>query len=194
MTAHCHHLLLLKHREDKTHKKTTKKKTKKGEGAYLQALVLPSHFWFPLLLSRFCTFVSSAFSWHLLLFKWKKKKTQRKKKNCRKQKICKEGKELTFKLLLYPFILGSYFCLLASTLSFQALSLCIFLFSNRRRKKKHKEKKTIEKKKKCKEGKELTSSQIEEKKKHKGRKNHREEKKCKEGRELTFLLSLLHLG
>jgi hypothetical protein len=124
-TTMCCCVFLLKHREDKTHKKTTKKiprkrkeltfkfplcpltfgsrfypptfalpfqifslgifffsnKKKKHthtqrrknmqikEGAYLQAPILPSHFWLPLLPFRFCTFVSSVFSWDLLLFK-----------------------------------------------------------------------------------------------------------------------------
>jgi hypothetical protein len=42
---------LLKHKKDKTHKKTTKK-TKRREGAYLQALALPFHFW--LLVEHLC--------------------------------------------------------------------------------------------------------------------------------------------
>jgi hypothetical protein len=44
----------------KNHKE--KKKCKKREGAYLQALVLPFHFWLSFLPSHFCTFISSAFS------------------------------------------------------------------------------------------------------------------------------------
>jgi hypothetical protein len=58
---YCRCLLLLKHREDKTRKKTTKK-TKKREGAYLQALALPFHFLLLLLASRFYPSVSSALS------------------------------------------------------------------------------------------------------------------------------------
>jgi len=71
----------------------------------------------------------------------------------RKEKKCREGKELSFKLLLYPFTLCSCFCPLASTCLFQTLSHGIFFFLNRL--KKNKEKKTIEKKK-CREGKEFT--------------------------------------
>jgi hypothetical protein len=44
--------------------------------------------------SYFCPFVSSAFSWHLLLLKRKQKHTHTKKKKC------KEGRDLTFLLLL----------------------------------------------------------------------------------------------
>jgi len=62
----------------------------------------------------------------------------------RKEKKCREGKELSFKLLLYPFTLCSCFCPLASTCLFQTLSHGIFFFLNRL--KKNKEKKTIEKK------------------------------------------------
>jgi hypothetical protein len=60
--AHCFRFLLLKHKENKTHKKTTTKKTRRREGAYLQTPALSSHFWLPLLPSYFCTFVSSVFS------------------------------------------------------------------------------------------------------------------------------------
>ncbi len=45
---------------EKKHKE--KKICKKREGAYLQALVLPFHFWLSFLPSHFCTFISSAFS------------------------------------------------------------------------------------------------------------------------------------
>jgi hypothetical protein len=45
-------------------KKNHRKKyiCRKREGAYLQALVLPFHFWFSFLPSHFCIFISSAFS------------------------------------------------------------------------------------------------------------------------------------
>jgi len=95
----------------------------------------------------------------------RKEKKRKEKKNDKEEKKCREGKEVTFKLLLYPFIFSSYFCLLASALSFQAFSPDIFFFSNRRKKKKNTKKK-----------------------------KHREKKKCRKGRELTFLLSRLHLG
>jgi len=82
-TLLCHHLLLRQRKEGhgvvfffffsniKKIKHTRKqlKKTKRREGVYLQAPVLPSHFWFLLLPFRFCTSVSCAFSWHLLPFK-----------------------------------------------------------------------------------------------------------------------------
>jgi preprotein translocase subunit YajC len=80
----------------------------------------------------------------------RKKKTQR-KKNHIEEKKCKEGRELTFKLPLYPLIFGSWLCLLVSAFLFQTFSFSIFFFSNKRkRKKKHREEK------KCRKGKELT--------------------------------------
>jgi hypothetical protein len=67
------------------------------EGDYIQAPTMPSHFWLLLLPSYFYPFVSSVFSWHLLLLKQKKRKTNTKgKKNHRKEKKCREEKELTF--------------------------------------------------------------------------------------------------
>jgi hypothetical protein len=74
--AHCCRFLLPKHKEDKTHKKTTKKNQEKGGS-------LPSNFQCALsfLPSHFCTSILNAFSWHLLLFKQKKRKEiQRKEK------------------------------------------------------------------------------------------------------------------
>jgi hypothetical protein len=72
--AHCHCLLFLKHKEDKTHKKRTKKKTKRREGASLQIPALPFHFWLLLL----------PFYFKCFLFKHKKKKPIRKKRNAEK--------------------------------------------------------------------------------------------------------------
>ncbi len=57
-TSHCRHLLLLKHKEDKTHNT----KTKRREGAYLQAPAMPSHFWFLLLPFYFKRFLLTSFS------------------------------------------------------------------------------------------------------------------------------------
>jgi hypothetical protein len=74
MMTLCHQLLLLKHRKNKTHKKTTKK-------------------------------------------------------------IPREGREVTFKLSLCPFIFGFRFCTPAFALPFQVLSHGIFFFSNTRGKK-----------------------------------------------------------
>ncbi len=135
------------------------------------------------------------------------------KKNHREEKKCREGKELSFKLLLCHVTFGSCFCPPGSTLLFQTLFPNIFFFSNRRKEKKPKEKNHRKKKMERKEGAYLQAfalpfhfwlllltscfypfissnfsliyscSQAKEKK-----------RKCKKGRELTFLLSLLHLG
>jgi hypothetical protein len=191
MTAHCRRLLLLKHREDKTHKNTTKRIQEKGRSlpsssrfalslltpastflllhfrfkCFLLASSsfqthkkqntqknqkkggsLPFHFWLPFLPFCFFISVSSTFLWHLLLLEQKIKKTHKDKKNHEEEKICREGRELTFKLLLCPLIFGSYFYPLIFALSFQMISPNIFFFSNRRkkkiqRKKNHREKK-----------------------------------------------------
>jgi hypothetical protein len=81
--AHCCHLFLLKHKEDKTHKKTTKK-TKKREGTYFQTLALPFHFWFPLLPFCFKHFLLASSSFQAEEKKTKKKKTIEKKRNAKK--------------------------------------------------------------------------------------------------------------
>jgi hypothetical protein len=66
-------------------KKKKKKRLQRKDGAFLQAPNLPSHFWFPLLPSHFCSFVSNALFSHLLLLKQKKKKENiEKKKNAKK--------------------------------------------------------------------------------------------------------------
>jgi hypothetical protein len=147
---HCLFLLMLRHREEgddnlffsntkKTeHMKTTKKKFKTKEGAYLQTPALP---FYPLAFA----FLFQALSLAIFLFSnRRKKKTQRKKK-------CTEGRELTFKLLFYLLIFGSYFCSLVFDLSFQALSPGIF--SSRRKEKKRK----TQRKKNHREGKKLQS-------------------------------------
>jgi hypothetical protein len=77
--THCHHLLH-KYKEDKTHKKTTKKKTNRREGTYLQALTLPFHFWLSLLLFYFKRFLMASFSSQT---EGKKKKNHREKKKCK---------------------------------------------------------------------------------------------------------------
>jgi len=106
MTTHCHCLLILKHKKNKTHKKTTKNKTKKRERAYLQAPTLPFHFWFPLLPFYFKCFLLASFS-----SQTKEKKRKTKKKNHREEKKCKEGREFSFKLPLCPVTFNSRFCL-----------------------------------------------------------------------------------
>jgi hypothetical protein len=107
--------------------------------------------------------LTHAFAFSLLHFRFKcfllafsssqaKEKKTQKKKNHKEAKICREGKELTFKLPLYPLTFGSYFCPPAFALPFQAFFLGIFFFSSRRKDKKHKEKKTVEKKKNVEKG------------------------------------------
>jgi hypothetical protein len=68
-TSHFRHLLLFKHKEDKTHKKTTKRKPKEG-----RELTFKLPLCFLTFGSRFYPSVSNAFSWHLLLLKQKKRK------------------------------------------------------------------------------------------------------------------------
>jgi hypothetical protein len=80
----------------------------------------------PLLHFRFKHFLLASSSSQV-----EEKKKNTKKKNHSEENKCREGKELTFKLLFYPFIFGSYFCPPVFALSFQALSLNIFFFSNR---------------------------------------------------------------
>jgi hypothetical protein len=66
-----HHLLLLEHIEDKTCKKTTKKKTKRRKRVDLQTPALPSHFWLSLLpfcLKCFVLVATSALSLLALSF------------------------------------------------------------------------------------------------------------------------------
>jgi hypothetical protein len=69
MTTHCRHFFLFKHKEDKTHKKTTKKKPREGKELTFKLLLYPLTFG-----SRFYPSISNASSWHIFLFKQKKKK------------------------------------------------------------------------------------------------------------------------
>ncbi len=67
------------------------------EGAYLQTLVLPSHFWLPFLASYFFPFVSSIFSLASSSFQTKEKKRKHKeKKTIEKKKNAKKGGSLPF--------------------------------------------------------------------------------------------------
>jgi hypothetical protein len=116
--AHCCRLLLLKHKEGKTHKKTKKQNTNKREGIYFQILVMPSHFWLPLLPFCFKRFLLASSS----------SQVEKKKKKKRKKKKCKKGRELSFKLLLCGFTFGSCFCPPTSALLFQTLSPSIFFY------------------------------------------------------------------
>jgi len=81
------------------------------------------------------------FSLGIFSFSSKRKKKHKEKKNHRKEKKCKNERELTFKLLLYLLIFGSHTCPPTFALPFQALSPCIFFFSNKRKEKKHIKKK-----------------------------------------------------
>jgi hypothetical protein len=116
--------------------------------------------------SHFCpptsTLLFQTFSPGIFFFS---RKTQR-KRNLKKENKCREGKEISFKLSLYPLIFGSRFCPLTSSLLFQTFFHGIFFFSS---KKKNKEENHREEKK-CKEGREL-----------------------RERKELTFKLSLCPL-
>jgi len=55
------------------------------------------------------------------------------KKKTIEEKKCREGKELSFKLPLYPFTFGSYFYPPISPLLFQTFSLGTFFFSSIRK-------------------------------------------------------------
>jgi hypothetical protein len=121
------------------------------EGAYFQALALPSHFWFLLLPSRFCTFVSSAFSWHLILLKQKKRKNTKKKKVIENKKYAKMGGSLPSSFHSVLSFLALVFALLLLPFHFKHFLLTFFFPSNKR-KKKHKEKKIVEKKKNVEKG------------------------------------------
>jgi len=94
--AHCFRFLLLKHKENKTHKKTTTKKTRRREGAYLQTPTLPSHFWLPLLHFRFKCFFLASFSSQIKKIKIK---TIEQKINVEKGKSLPSRSCSTFSLL-----------------------------------------------------------------------------------------------
>jgi len=66
------------------------------EGAFFQALVLPSHFWLPLLASYFCPFVSSTFSLESSSEAEEKKKENKEKKTIEKKKSVEKGRSLPF--------------------------------------------------------------------------------------------------
>jgi hypothetical protein len=75
----------------------------------------------------------------------KKKKTQR-KKNHREEKTCKEGKELTFKLLLCPLTFDFCFCFLVLHFHFKCFILTSSFYQVEEKKKNHREKKICRKK------------------------------------------------
>jgi hypothetical protein len=150
------------HRRQKTQKKT-KKETKTKQGTYLQALILPSHFWLSLLPSRFCTSISSVFLWHLLLFKQKILKKHKEQKPIEKKKYVEKGGSL---------LSSSHFAfsLLAPASTLPLLHFCFkcFLLTS-------------------------SSQAEKKKKNTKKKKTHREKKICKKRRELTFKLPLYPL-
>jgi len=105
------------------------------EGAYLQTLVLPSHFWLPLLASCFYPFVSNVFSLAFFSSQAKeKKKKHKEKKTIEKKKNAEKGGSLPFfscfyiwdetLLLLSPFHIPS-------TLSFPPSSSLVFHVSSK---------------------------------------------------------------
>ncbi len=122
-TLLCHHLLFRQRKKGhgvvfffffsntkkiKHTRKQLKKNQKKGGSLPLSSrfafslLVLASAF--PFLHFHFMCFLLASSSFQVV----RKKKTQR-KKNHREEKTCKEGKELTFKLLLCPLTFDSRF-------------------------------------------------------------------------------------
>jgi len=65
----------------------------------------------------------------------------KRKETHRDEKKCREGKELSFKLPLFPLTFGSCFCPPTFALLFQMLFLGIFFFSSIRKLKKTQRKK-----------------------------------------------------
>jgi hypothetical protein len=137
-----------------------KEKTKRKEGAYLQAPVLPSHFWFLLLPSHFYPFVLNGFSFIYFSSQVEEmKKKTKKKKTIEKKKNAEKGRS-------FPLSSCSAMSLLALASALLVLPFCFkhfFLTSS--------------------------SSQTEEKKKNQ-RKKTIEKKKWRERKEFTFKLSL----
>jgi hypothetical protein len=121
-------LLLLKHRKDKTYKETTKKKPREGREFTFKLSVCPF-----ILNSWFCRFVSSTFSWHLLLLK-QKKREHKENKNHRKLKKTEKGKSLLFFFCFYiwdeAFLLPSSLHI-HSTLSSPPSSSLVFHVSSK---------------------------------------------------------------
>jgi hypothetical protein len=137
--------------EKTKHIRKQQKETKRRKGTYLQAPTLPSHFWFLLLPSRFCTSISSAFSPNIFFSKTKEKK------NINKKKFAEKGRSL-------PSSSHSAFSFLAPASGLPLLHFhfkCFLLasfFSQVEEKKNTKKKKTIEKKKNAEKGGSLPSS------------------------------------
>jgi preprotein translocase subunit YajC len=117
------------------------------------------------------------------IFFFQAEKKPQRKKNHKKEKICKEGRELTFKLLLCPLTFGSCFCLFVFAFLFQVLSPGIFFFLSKRKEKE--KKKTHREKKNAEKGRSLPSSSCSTLSFFAFASAHLL---------LPFLLSLLHLG
>ncbi len=106
------------------HTRKEHKKTKRREGAYLQAPTLPS------LLAATFTLLFQTFFHDIFFFSNKRKEKQKqRKKNHRKENKCRERRELSFKLALCLLTFGSHFC---PSVSIQTLSLGIFFFSSKK--------------------------------------------------------------
>jgi hypothetical protein len=118
--------------EEKNKKKKTIEKKKKGK-SFLSSSYSASHFCL-----HFYPFVSNFFSWHLNLFKQKRKK-QKEKKTIEKKKM--QRRKEASKLPLDPLTFGFRFYPRVSTLLLQTLSDGIFSFSSKRKEKKNKGKK-----------------------------------------------------
>jgi len=136
-TLLCHHLLLRQRKEGhvvvfffffsntkkiKHTRKQLKQNQKKGGSLpsssrfAFSLLVLASAFLF--LHFRFMCFLLASFSFQVV-----RKKKHKEKKNRREEKTCKEGKELTFKLLLCPLTFDSRFCFLVLHFHFKCFIL-----------------------------------------------------------------------
>ncbi len=124
-------------------RKQLKKNQKKGGSLTSSShlafsfLVLASAF--PFLHFRFMCFLLTSSSFQVV-----RKKKHKEKKNHREEKTCKEGKELTFKLLLCPLTFDSRFCFLVLHFHFKCFILTSYFYQVEVKKKK------TTKKKKCK--------------------------------------------
>jgi hypothetical protein len=112
------------------------------EGAFFQALALPSHFLFLLLPSHFCPSISNAFSQHLFLLKYKKRK-----KIIEEKKNVEKGGSLPSSSCFALSLLAPVFNLMFLPFRFKHFFLGIFFISSKRKERKTQRKKTIEKKK-----------------------------------------------
>ncbi len=130
-------------------RKQLKKNQKKGGSLTSSShlafsfLVLASAF--PFLHFRFMCFLLTSSSFQVV-----RKKKHKEKKNHREEKTCKEGKELTFKLLLCPLTFDSRFCFLVLHFHFKCFILTSYFYHVEGKKK------TTKKNKYANKGRELT--------------------------------------